>query len=956
MTNTRLLALLLPLSLAACTDEAKDEGTPEGADGASDGADGADGTADGAPSNSPPTTATVALSPERPTTDQDATVVIVAGASDPDGDGLTYRYVWFQDGVLRADLTTDTLPASETTKGEVWTVSVVATDGALDGGAAEAEATVVNSPPTASISLPAAVNTEAELVATVEGIDADGDPVTFALSWTVDGAPTSRAGAAVPASETRRGQVWALTATPSDDEGEGAPVTAEVLIENGLPTIASVELGPDPAFEGSELRATVLGAADMDGDALSFAYAWSVNGALVAGAAGDRLSGADFDKGDAVVVRVTVSDPVGAGDTAESAPLRISNSLPSGSGASIGPLPVYEASTVSCLPTGWSDADGDPEGWRFAWTVNGVAAGATSTLSGASFSKGDRLVCTATPDDGEGLGSALSSASVVVSNTPPVLASAALSTLSPTESDTLSVILGAMTDGDGDTVVATYAWRVNGSLVGTGATLAPSRFAKNDRISVTVTPFDGADLGAPVTSAEATAANSAPAVGTVSLSPASPRTNDSLSASALGSDPDGDPVSLSYAWTVNGAPVSASSSSLSGLVYFDKGDVVQVTLTPSDGTAVGASRSASVTVQNTPPTAPVARISPAEPIEGEALVCEIVTAANDADGDSLSYAFAWEVDGVAYSGASSTLRSGDTVLAGETLPDELWTCAVRATDGSASGPAGEDDVLVEADCINDGSVTLTSSGVQFVTVCGGTFDMGCTPGQSSCYADESPVRTTTLTRDYYMSRTEVTQGQFQALMGYNPSYHSSCGSTCPVEQVTWHMAARFTNAMSAASGLPACYSCSGSGASVTCTAPSSVYSCTGYRLPTEAEWEGAARCGEDLLYAGSNTVGAVAWYTANSGIVTKPVAGRADNACGLYDMSGNIWEWTQDWYGPYGSSAEVDPTGAGSATDRIFRGGAYGDSASLVRSAFRGGRPPTHVSPAVGLRVVRSLP
>lgn len=108
MTNTRLLALLLPLSLAACTDEAKDEGTPEGADGASDGADGADGTADGAPSNSPPTTATVALSPERPTTDQDATVVIVAGASDPDGDGLTYRYVWFQDGVLRADLTTDT--------------------------------------------------------------------------------------------------------------------------------------------------------------------------------------------------------------------------------------------------------------------------------------------------------------------------------------------------------------------------------------------------------------------------------------------------------------------------------------------------------------------------------------------------------------------------------------------------------------------------------------------------------------------------------------------------------------------------------------------------------------------------------------------------------------------------------------------------------------------------------
>jgi formylglycine-generating enzyme required for sulfatase activity len=188
------------------------------------------------------------------------------------------------------------------------------------------------------------------------------------------------------------------------------------------------------------------------------------------------------------------------------------------------------------------------------------------------------------------------------------------------------------------------------------------------------------------------------------------------------------------------------------------------------------------------------------PIEGEALVCEVLTAASDADGDSLGYTFSWTVDGVAYAGASSTLRAGDTVLSGETLPDELWTCAATANDGSASGAAGEDDVLVDSDCVNDGTVTLTSSGVQFVTVCGGTFDMGCTPGQSSCYADESPVRETTLTRDYYMSRTEVTQGQFQAVMGYNPSYFPSCGSTCPVEQLTWHEAAAFTNAMSAASG------------------------------------------------------------------------------------------------------------------------------------------------------------
>jgi formylglycine-generating enzyme required for sulfatase activity len=312
---------------------------------------------------------------------------------------------------------------------------------------------------------------------------------------------------------------------------------------------------------------------------------------------------------------------------------------------------------------------------------------------------------------------------------------------------------------------------------------------------------------------------------------------------------------------------------------------------------------------------------------------------------------------VAYAGASSTLRSGDTVLAGKTLPAELWTCASTANDGSASGAAGEDDVLVEADCVNDGTVTLTSSGVQFVTVCGGTVDMGCTPGQSSCNADESPVRETTLTRDYYMSRTEETQGQFQSLMGYNPSFFVPC-STCPVEQVNWHQAAAFANAMSVASGLSVCYSCTGSGSSVTCSAPSSVYACAGYRLPTEAEWEGAARCGEDLLYAGSNTVGAVAWSASTSGSVTRVVAGLAPNACGLYDMSGNVFEWTNDWdsVAAYSGGAATDPTGAASGSRRVARGGSWIYGPQYARVAFRSSNTTGHTSYNVGLRVARTLP
>jgi formylglycine-generating enzyme required for sulfatase activity len=231
---------------------------------------------------------------------------------------------------------------------------------------------------------------------------------------------------------------------------------------------------------------------------------------------------------------------------------------------------------------------------------------------------------------------------------------------------------------------------------------------------------------------------------------------------------------------------------------------------------------------------------------------------------------------------------------------------------------------------------------EMVAVPAGEFMMGSPENEKFRKPDET-LHKVKITKSFCIGKYEITQREWETVMGSNPSVFKNCGPDCPVDSVSWFDVQDFINRYNAANG-------------------------SGYRLPTETEWEYAARAGtQTAFYTGDITeqickldpaLDRAGWYCGNSGGKSQshPVGRKEPNAWGLYDMMGNANEWVEDWYGEYPSGDVVDPTGAESGEYRVVRGGSWGFNAEYSRCASRDKRKPTYRGIALAFRLVKELP
>jgi uncharacterized lipoprotein YmbA len=665
--------------------------------------------------NSPPTAPVVTILPATPRKGEALRAVISAAAVDADQDPLVYRFTWKKNGQAFGGAQAEgrEIPGAAVARDDRFEVTVVASDGEVDGPPAVAAVKVVNTPP-----VPPAIAIEprhprggqALKLTTLEPArDVDGDKVAETVAWTHDGQPAGAGERTLPSTAFKKHEKVRVTVTPKDPFEEGPIAADEVVVEDAPPGAPEIAFTREKPTVGAPLEVQVTKPApDADGDAITYRYRWLRDGAPVSVSDGTersklapfwtaaaRVPVAELAKHQRWEVQVQAFDGEVYGPVV-SARTEIVNTPPPAPSVKFIPARPRRIDGLAISGQQPPDADGDVITYRYTWSRGGVkyeAPAEQAIIPRGVPKRGEKWDVTVVASDGEADSPPVRLETVIADSAPgPTLVGLCDGPV-PAGTVPEARILKPSVDPDGDAVVYQYAWSLNGHDV--AAAKGVARFTaqplkKHDLLRVEVTPFDG-ELSGPVASAECAVVNTPPGAPQIALEPKEPTAGSGVRVVVQkpAPDRDGDAISYRHAWTRDGLPAPFETGSIPPATV-RHGEVWRVEVTPFDGEEPGEPVVAQVTVKNTPPAAPGVLVVPEVATVGQELTCQARSPARDADEEPVTLYYRWHRN----EQLVPVAEGSPTLPAGIVRRGEKWRCEVWATDGFAESTHASAEVTI----------------------------------------------------------------------------------------------------------------------------------------------------------------------------------------------------------------------------------------------------------------------